>query len=104
MVTWPIVPRRSANGMSLLMLLALTCSTSPVAISSGHSNGASPLVVVRHAVSYHLLATVRAPKSMWLLARGGCLAIPARKSARRPSVEGREELIILGGRARAGQE
>jgi hypothetical protein len=25
-----------------------------------------PLVVVRHAISYHFLATVRAPKSTWV--------------------------------------
>jgi hypothetical protein len=33
----------------------------PAGTRSSESDGASPLVVVRHAVSYHLLATVRAP-------------------------------------------
>ena len=69
MVTWPIVPRRSANGMSLLMLFqALTFARRDLvrALERG------PLVVVRHAIRprhqlpYGILATVRAPKSMWV--------------------------------------
>ena len=49
--------------MSLLMLFqALTFGRRDLVRALGRG----PLVVVRHAVSYHFLATVRAPKSMWV--------------------------------------